>query len=391
MAVPSVDERLDQLASMLPESMRYNDEAERALRGLLKPIARIDNYLSLKREQLLGLHQAELVPDELVRHLAATVGFGLDLSATSVLATATLRSLTPGAVALWKVSGTQPAIRRVLAAVLGSRGWILSWFQLRTVTGTAGEIHVIPSPGSGSGAYFQPEWTTDVWYMDPDASAPPDITELVAVLGVIRASCERLNLRRALLLDDLEGGEAFWARQSAGTYVYEDAAEDEGRQHVLSDGAGFYPDFGGLSAAWTSYRWTVLLRTAGEAHLYVLAAAEGDEGNAYRVEIDEAAAELRIVRIDAGVASPPITVPLAISPTHSYRWSVEVSVAPAATTLRVYLEGALMTSIADLSPGRYSAGSVQFGADIGVGNAVAVRGALLWAEGVVTTRVGLDP
>lgn len=388
--VPSAAERLAEYLGFLPDGLVLDDWSLRVLTGIFEPIAKVDRYLALRRERLVDLIDPATVDSELVPHLAHDVGLGSDLSAVSALSNASLQKLTGSAVAIWKTKGTQPSVRTVVAAMLGSRAVILSWFDLRWTTGRSRAVTILPAPGYTGAPYTNPDHVSDVWYMDPIGTVA--VTELLRFLDVVRLQGERLNVRRALLLDDLLQGEGFWTRTgTGGSHVYQELAAG-GHELQVESSDGFYADLGGDSEAWSEYRATFWLRQGGTggAEVFVFVVDEGDLDNCYRVDLDVDANELRAYRVHGGSVSLLATVAVTLQTAYAYALGIEVADGTSATTLHVYLEGVLQASVSDSNANRKRAGGVAWGGD-GSGAEVGLQHALIFPPGVTNNRVGPNP
>lgn len=392
--VPTSDERLAEILGFLPESLQVDAWSRLVLEGIFEPIAKVDRYLALRRERLADLEDPDALPSELVPYLAQEVGLGRDLSAVPSLSNEDLAKLTPSAVAIWKTKGTQPAIRSTVAALMGSRAIVLSWFELRWLTARSRAVTVLPAPSYTGPPYTNPEHVTDVWYMDPVLAGSLDTDALVRFLDVVRTNGERLNVRRALLLDDLLQGEGFWTRTgSGGSHTYQELAGG-GWELQVEGTDGYYAELGGESEAWTEYLATFWFREAGTtpgASVWVFLTTEGDTDNGYRVDLDVDAGEVRVYRVHAGTPSLLTTVSgLGLVAGYAYALGVNPADGTSSTTVKVYLEGNLVASVVDSNANRKRAGGVAFAGD-GAGAEVGLQHALIYAPGVTNLRVGPNP
>lgn len=391
--VPSTADRLAELIEFLPAFMRAG-EGHEALERMLEPWAKSDRLLALKREGLVDLVDETAIREDLVRFLAANVGWDRAFSASAALSTADLRKLIPVAVHLWKRVGTRSSLRTAVAAMAGSRALVLDWFHLRWVTGTARAVHVIPGPSAaGFPPYSYPEHVTDLWFMDPldvVRDAP-----LERVLDVVRGSGERLNLRRALLLDDLLNGEGFWTRTGAGTsHTYAEVTDAgvAGHELQVSDGDGYYADLDGASDAFAGYRASFRMPVTGVAEIDALVeSGEGTTDDCYRLEIDQAGGQVEIIRRDAGSPTSLGTAAVVLMAGYGYDYSFDLIPGGSSTTVRIWREGVLELEVIDTHANRKTAGGLAWRAATGSSNVVSLRSALVFEEGVAMTRVGPNP
>lgn len=392
--VPSVADRLAEILGFLPEGLSVDSWSQRVLEGIFEPFAKVDRYLALRRERLVDLADPDAIPLDLARFLAQDVGLGPDLSAVPSLTPSDLRKLTASAVRIWKTKGTTPSVRTTIAALTGSRSLLLGWFELRWTTDRARAVTVLPGIGFGNAPYANPERVTDAWYMDPDPTGSVDVDALVRFLEVVRLTGERVNLRPALLLDDLLQGEGFWTRfGSGGSHGYRELAAGGYELHVAGDD-GFFADLDGESAAWTEYLATYWFDTGGtvpSVSAWVFLTVEGDLDNGYRVDLDVHAGELRIYRVHAGASTLLTSIAgLGLAAGYPYALGLNPADGTLATTLQVYLEGNLVASVVDSNANRKRAGGVAWSGE-GASSEAALRHALIYAPGVSNTRIGPNP
>lgn len=373
------------LIDLLPRSLYDGDpEARRVLEGMLSPVGLVDDYLNARTRKLHHLLDPSELPDDLIRHLAAMVGLGPGLAATAAATPAELRKLIPVAVRLWKLKGTRPSVRGLVASLTGSRPVALEWFFLRTVHGSPARVTVIPGPSGSGGFYGTPQNVQDLWYQDPAGTV--DQRPLVRLLALVRPAGERINLYRGWLVDDLGIGAALWrdAGAGAGTWSYDPAAW---ALHAR-DGYGFTTALDALPAAWADYHATVRLAVTGAAWFRIY---DGGNDDHYAVYVDQVTGEITLIRNIGGATTglalhlgPPLTAG------HPYLWAVEAWEGTGSTTIRVYREGAKVIDFVDTTPGRPSSGGVAWGS-AGAGDLATLTTALVWPRGTAPTRIGPNP
>lgn len=372
--------RADELMELLPAALRQEDEALKALTGLLDPFARVEAYFDLRRRKLAYLLDPSKVPDDQVKHLAALVGVGLDLPAANLATTAELRKLTAVAVALWKRKGTSSSWRSVVAALVGKRVLILDWFYLRLVFGTSGELHTIPAPGStASGNYDYPEFVSDLWYMDPEGTANTAL--LLAFLDLCRASNERINVYLGLFVDDALAGWGSWDLSGPGT----SSDSTTVGALTLSDDRLAVATVGGDELAWAGYHAHLRLAGSGSPEIRV---GHQDAENSYVLVLDEAGSEVRLYREEAAVRTLLGTAAAALVADAPYRWSLDFIVSGAGTRVRALVEASPLLDVLDAGSA-ITAGTVAFYAPAS-GN-VSLTSCLVFEIGTSPTRVGLSP
>lgn len=376
----------ERLIELLPRGL-YDGDAEtyRVLSAMLRPVGLVDDYLDARTRKLGELLDPEACPDEVVPYLAAIVGVGLDLEASNAASVAELRKLIPVAVRLWKLKGTRPSWRAVAAALAGSRSLILDWFYLRTISGDPARVAVIPVPGGSGGSYSSPEFVTDLWIMDPTGSGVN--LELVArFLDVVRGAGERINLYRALLVDDLGAAGALWA--DAGTGLGSWSYDADAWELTARDGYAFALDLDGLADTWDDYHATLRLAVTGSVSLRLY---DAGAGTFYRVDVNQPAGSVSLYRVVSG--TPTLLAAFAGPPLQAgfpYLWSLEAWEGTGSTTVRVYREGAKLIDYVDTSGSRPSAGGLGWGSS-GAGDVATLSTAWAWPAGISPTRIGPNP
>lgn len=371
----------EELIGLLPLALQADADARHALEGMLNPVARVNSLLARKAERLAELLDPSEVPDELVVHLAGLVGVGVDLPAAARASTEDRRKLVAVAVAFWKRKGTATSWRDLVSTLAGSRSILLDWFYTRTVIGSYGERHTIPAPGTGSALYYShPERVSDLWYQDPAGAVDRDL--LARFLGVARASSERINLIAADLVDDFGAGPGQWTWNAAGAWSHD---ADAWELHA-DDGAEFTPELDGLEAAWASYHAFLRFAVTGGGVIRVRYTATDH----YRVEIDQAAGSVTLVRVIAGVPVVLATAVQRLGEAFPYRWSVEAWEGASSTTLRVYLEAVKLIDVVDTTVGRPAAGPIRWGST-STGDRATCSTLIVWPAGTSPTRIGPTP
>lgn len=373
--------RVDQLIALLPGSIGDDPAAQDFLQGLLTPVARVEAYYNLRTRALQELLDPELCPDELVPHLAALVGVGLDLPASNLATTAELRRLVVVAIALWKEKGNRESWRDVVSVLAGKRALILDWFYLRLVQGSFGELHVLPRPGSApGGSYDYPENVTDLWYMDPEGMVNGTLVQ--RFLDVCRPAGERINVYVGLLVDDGGAGWGLWTLTGAGTSTWAAAAQTL----TLANDARAVMAVGGSEATWAAYHAFLRLAVTGVAEVRLLHA---DALNAYVVAVDQGLGTVELFREVAGVRTSLVAVAQAQAAGFPYRWSFEVEAGTTGTLVRAIFEAAVLFDLVDVDAARMTAGPAGYEAP--AGQVVALSTALVFPFNVRPTRVGPSP
>ncbi len=288
------------------------------------------------------------------------------------------------AVALWRIKGTRPSWRALVQALAGSRCLVLDWFYLRTISGSAGTVHVIPGPYVSSGAHYSnPERVTDLWFQDPAGSA--DLDFLARFLEVVRPAGERINLYAADMIDDLGPRPSQWTAPAGGSGS---ARYDADAWSLSTRGVReLRTDLGGLEAAWTDYHATLRLAVTGQT---VIRFYWTDAANHYRVQVNQAAGTISLYRVAGGVASLLASATRPLTAGHPYLWAVEGWTASSSVTLRVYLDGWKAIDVIDAAADRRTAGALQWGGT-GASALATLSAFLLWQRGLAPIRIGPSP
>lgn len=371
--------RLEQILDMLPAELRSDEASRRVLEGLLAGPARLDRYLDLRRRALPDALSPDEAPERVLDPLMARVG--MNIPATVAATAAEKRRLVGQAMRLWKVKGTGRGLRTICTALTGAPSLVWDWFALRTVSGSARAMVTLPAPSTAPAPFYAPpEHVTDVWYQDPVGVVNAAL--LGGLLEVSRGLGERINLREALLIDDLLVRATMWTEAAAGSYSYDAAART-----LTAAAGGHYLAAAAGAAAWADYHALWRLAYVGGAELEVYQQADGsDEG--YRLVITPTLVVLRRRRgaVDATLASAAITT----AEGYAYDWSIEVSTGASSTTLRVALEGVTLITYTDATADRFGAGAVGWLAAGGADSAT-LHGALVRPQLAPTTRIGPNP
>ena len=398
--------RVDELRALLPRGLASEPGAKRFWRGVLVPVAQFEAWADVKLQRTALLLDPAEVPDELVPFLASLVGVGADLSAAFSLSPDQQRALISVAVALWKRKGTRRSLRDVVLFLTGARTYHLDWFYFRLVQGSALELHLLPAPSTSLGTrYDNPETVTDVWLLDVTGMGV-DVGIVERWLEVLMPTNERINLRRALFIEDLQLDAVLWDlevaggadgfRDDLGTLLTNGTTEGL----LSSDGNNFVvaaalpipadPDAG--------MRHFVLLAVHGSAELLVFSADPlGDDCYQITIDNDDGSglnAAVTVRKVVAGVPGPALVtwvLPQVLVDGFSYRWTLDAfrHEGTGDTEIRVRWEGlelgAVLDTTAPLTDGRFGfrAGTAP---DLAI-----VQAVLLWRPVPTMVRVGLDP
>jgi len=375
--------RMDELLGYLPGYMR-TDDSEQALRGLVGPLAAMEVYLELRKDRLPWLLDPANCPDELVPHLAALVGMGLDLAPANIASTDELRRLIQIAIPTWKKKGRNDAVRVLAAAIARSRVVLLDWFYRRAIENHTGEIVILPyESGEESSNYDHPENVMDVWYGDPDGSVNADL--LHAMLNVVRPYNERYNVLRAWMVDDGLSGTALWTGSGTGTGRY----DAERAEITATDYYQWVANLGGIEATWTNYLAWLRLGVTGlvDVLLYYT-----DSSNYYSVQIDGDARTVALVRRKSAANTTLVSaVPVSIAAAYPYLWRMEIYSYSSTTEIRVFLEATEVLTYLDVGSSRLTAGALGWVARLGTDNIASLSTAIIYPDGTAPTRVGPNP
>lgn len=375
------------LLELVPEALRGSEVERRYWLGVLKGPARIQAYLDA-RAQILRDHayDPDELPDEVIPYLAASVGLGPDLPVVAELTVDELRRLTAIAVAMWKRKGSTDSWRAALLHLGPARAMILDWFYLRIVEGTSGELVLLPDPGTAPGGnYDYPETVSDVWVEDPDEAL--DLERLGRFLNLLRPTNERINLYRALFVEDLRQSTLLWSIDDPPNGYH-----DPDRKALVSeDGALFLanpddaPDLSGANG----YHVFLRLAMTGGADLWVAADADASDGYRLRWTAGDPAGSLEVSRVVAGVATSLGTFASpAIVDGYRYRWSVDVRRGTGVTELQVRQEETLVATVLDTNAARHFTGRWGWAGGPGGSDSALVDAVLVWELGVSPVRVG---
>lgn len=398
--------RVEEIIEMMPRSIAQEPAAQRFLHGIFAGTAQIEAYHNLKIAGLKDLDDPSVIPDELVRHLAALVGIGDEYPPANNLSVEQRRALIPVAVALWKKKGTRTSWRDVALFLEGARSLILDWFELRIIAGSSFELLLIPSPGTApGGAYDFPEYVTDMWVMDTNGSGL-DFDLLAQWLGEMLPSSERINLYEAMFIEDLRVGTSQWTIEDLA------AVPPDGMRLDLSGTMGDGSAGGILSTAGNTIMMSDEIpfapsSTAGQ-HVFAKLAIQGEGevilfsgddlgDDSYTAVITNDAgagfAECEVFRLTAGTpASLAVFVlPQILVDRYPYRWRFRVDrIATVDTEITVQWEGVLLGTAADLGSA-LTDGRFGFRAGPAASDRAIVQTVLIWRPPPTRVRVGLDP
>lgn len=388
---PTEDEvavAVERLRALLPAAIADEPAAQGFLRGSLDPYARLCGYLDSRAADLPTLYDPAAVPAGQVRDLAQLVGLGSDLPAVAGLNARQLRRLIPVIVRIWKRKGTAGSWRDMIGALTGKRVLILDFFALRTTDGATAELYVLPAVGEDDGSsYGFPENVSDVWVADPDQELNLSATgDGARLIGLVRPSGERINLARALLVEDLRVGAVQWTAAPVGTPGTGYSADADGAPGIVAPaGVALVQAVAPPAVDLSVY---VLLAVRGRADLLVcLQAADAEDG--YRLRIDLAAETATLARVVGGVATDVAT--WATGPLQAdvdYEWRIEVHHRTDATEIAARLAGDVLGEFADTDGARHGAGRFGFAAVAGGSRRAILRQALIVEQGVSRARIG---
>lgn len=211
------------MIALLPESLSADSAGRDFLARFLAGFAAVDDLQRARIGALLTLHDPAAQTDmAIVREIAAESGWSPDLAATVGWSDEDWRRMAALGSAIWSAKGTVGSWRQALRAMTAGRGtMILDWFFRRaTVGGDAwGAIPLMCGVGvddEAGDAYSPQERVSDVWVADPLNEL--DLAKIGRVLNVCRPFGERINLRRALVVDP--GGDfVSWTISGAGARI----------------------------------------------------------------------------------------------------------------------------------------------------------------------------
>lgn len=373
-----------ELVALYPDALKQSQREIEDLEKWNGPVARVQSYFEVRRRKLAELIDPDLVRDDLVGFLSALVGMGREWAPLADASDAELRQLLAIAMSLWRTKGAGPSWRSLGESQTGSAIWILDWFYFRVVEGSGPEVHTIPAPGASGAPYTNPERVTDIWYADPDAAI--DVALLVKLLDRFRPVGERINLYRALHVDDMLGA-GRWVNCGTGPARFDLA----GRNYSVSEGGRYAVDLES-AADWVDLHALLLLAVEGlvQVGIYETGAVQSTLSDGYRVDIDSDAHTVELLRVNGGVETSlegPTHVPFIGGA--QLRWTFEAWTGSSATTIKVWLEGTNVIDFDDTDGDRLEAGRVSFAAGPGAG--AELTGTLIWSYPVTRTRIGPDP
>lgn len=382
-----IEARRDELIDLLPRALSIDDDGRRSAEAVCEPVALVDLVLDQVIQRFGELIDPELCPDEAVALLAELVGLGPRLAPVRASTLAQLRALIPSAVRAWRASGTTTSWRAFVRAVGAARSLILSWHDvLIDVSEATPELWVLPgpglAPGGGGDPNDYPDYTLDVWVMDPAGTADLDL--IGQWLNVLRFWGGRINVIRALLVEDLLNGRSLW-RDIAGVSTW----DRDDPALVLEPGAALAADLDSLALTWGALRLLVRVEHADAFRLLVRGDAYASPLSAYCVTVDPTADTVVISRVNAG--SPPGTTlatasGVGLGAAAVGDWRIDVIDLAAGCELAVYLDGDEVIRYADTSGSALALGTC------GVQNHGAadlrIRGALIAEPNPDLVQVG---
>lgn len=211
------------MIALLPESLSTDPAGLDFLTRFLAGFGAVDDLHRARIAALLTIHDPAAQTDmAIVREIAASAGWSPDLAATSGWSDEDRRRMAALGAAVWAAKGTPRSWRQLLRAMTAGRGaMILDWFFRRaTVGGDAwGAIPLmcdVAITDEVGDPYSPQERVSDVWIADPEAAL--DFAKIGRVLNVARPFGERINLRRALVVDP-GGSSNLWSVDGAGRRI----------------------------------------------------------------------------------------------------------------------------------------------------------------------------
>ncbi len=383
----TVEDRRDTMLDLLIAGVREEPGAEKFLHAVTEPAARVEEYLALRRGKLSDLLDPSLVPDEQVVHLAHLVGWGPEYPPGATLDTESRRRIASSAVRMWRDKGTQPTLRAAIVAMTGRRTIFEDWFQRRILGGTSwGEFTAEPEPGSAISAYpySNAGSVTDLWLMDP--SDELDLDKVARVVRPFLPSGERVNMRRALHLDDLLHDTEAWTVGSSGNGGYAPAAK-----YILSqNGREYIADGWGTQGTWSGTHVRARAAINGRFELYTYLQADNlDDGYLIRVRPASATVELhrRVATVDTLLDSVSGVRLQQNGTPYDFRisaWNTTTS-----TDLTVWVSGIRVLQHSDTHASRHTAGGMGWRAFPVPTAFTRLYGAITIEHSTPVTRIGL--
>ena len=371
-----IEARRDELIDLLPRALSSDDEGRRSAEAVCEPVAVVDLVLDQVIQRFGELIDPERCPDEAVALLAELVGLGPRLAPVRASTIAQLRALIPSAIRAWRMSGTTTSWRAFVRAVGSARSLFVSWHDvLIDVSTMTPELWVLPgpglAPGGGGDPNDYPDYTLDVWVMDPAGTA--DLELIGQWLNVLRFWGGRINVIRALFVEDLLNGRTLW-RDIGGISTW----DQDDLALVLEAGASLAADLDSAALAWTGYRVLVRVEHADAFRLLVHADGYAVPLSAYAVTVDPGAETVVISRTNAG-SLPGTTLATAsgvgLGAAATGDWRIDVIPLASGCEVAVYLDGDEVIRYADTSGSAVTAGT--FGVQNHGTERLKIRGALI--------------
>jgi hypothetical protein len=371
-----IEARRDELIDLLPRALSADDDGRRSAEAVCEPVALVDLVLDQVIQRFGELIDPELCPDEAVPLLAELVGLGPRLAPVRASTVAQLRALIPSAIRAWRRAGTTTSWRAFVRAVGAARSLFVSWHDvLIDVSEATPELWVLPGPGLAPGGCGDPndypDSTLDVWIMDPAGTT--DLELIGQWLNLVRQWGGRINVIRALLVEDLLNGRSLW-RDIAGASTW----DQDDPALVLASGAALGVDLDSAALAWTAYRALVRVEHADAFRFLVHADGYAVPLSAYVVTVDPAAETVVISRTNAGTL-PGTTLATAsgvgLGASATGDWRIDVIELASGCEIAVYLDGDEVIRYADTSGSAVTAGT--FGVQNHGAADLKIRGALI--------------
>lgn len=373
-----------EVMEMLPAAHRAGEEQQRILAGALEPVVEVYNLLEGRRERQADLDQAANLPDRLAPYAAWLVGLGGEYGPVAVTPNAMLRRMIPWALQLWRIKGTDESWRLPLLALAGRRAMVITWHERRMAEGTDTMFFLATEEDSaGSTLYERGPFVSDVWVEDP--LEVTDLSLYARWLGTMRPSGERLNVRRALLVEDTFNGFVRWTDfLGAGSTAY----LPESNTLRVSDGRYLQVGLGVGEDAWDDLRVTARVAVTGVGRVLVRC----DGANTYAVTLDTDLQQVRLERWqDPGpwVLVRTQDVSLGEGTPYIVRIDAVSGVGVGSRWMQVSLNGVVLDNLTVAAGGPPSIGSVGFGAE--AGDTLDLTSMIVVEQNPAEVRVGPNP
>jgi hypothetical protein len=324
-------------------ALRSQPEGEAFLEQLYKALATPDILLNHKRDRLSEILQADLVPESLLEHRAANVGFDVLTPWITSLPVLSQRRLAKLGVVLWRQKGV--TLRQFVRLLTGGKVVELDWHAMRYVVGYPLPEIVIGSPYAGSA-----ENTVFIHNTNPEGI---DAEVLNAALDTMRPVRGVIMRQQYIFIDGFTEGLGQW-QTTDGLSIPEDG-------QLLCDpdpAAGWCVAQPIVDAsAWTAYELHVRgnYKLANAVYVRVLQDAVTEHG--YEVRIAPAGAGSVLGLYDSnGGALLASSALFSLFPAYIYSLRVSVRVlGSGAVNVRVVLDGNELIDHVDLGA-TYTAG-----------------------------------